>query len=319
MVLALAGCAPGDDHEGDDDEGAEGSGELPSPYDDDGAGEGEVPVLSRDQVAALVPGALRSFVALQPQKVVELYQAIAVHDDACPEEFEEIVEAGTTVQTWYSDGCTTAAGVSFTGGGRLETFVREEEPGYDVTGASLNAEGASLSVVAADGRSLTLSGYFTWQRGVYGEEATDSSIEIYGHASADAASAAGQPLLDGSVSAQGYMYSYADAESKSIGGEGALSGTALGDARALSFAELGVYSDGCTAEPSGTVSVRDAAGFWHDIAFDGITLDADEEPVVDEALCDGCGTYVAAGAPEGEACLAPAELADLLAWEQYAW
>lgn len=309
FVLAF-GCAPdGDDHEGS-------NGELPSPYEDDGEPDGS-PALSREQVAAAATAGLRSFASLRPQSVVELYQAIAVHDDECPEEFEEIVEDGTTAQTWYSDGCTTAAGVQFAGGGRIETYTRTEEVGYDVTGAALDAEGASLSVIAADGRSLTLSGSVAWQHGT-SAESTDSSLEIYGHALADAASAAGNPLLDGSISVQGYMYSYAGDGSKEIGGEGAISGAGLADARAFSFAGIGVYSEGCTAEPMGTVSVRDANGFWHDIAFDGITM-VDDEPQFDQAACDGCGEYLAAGEPDGEACVAANELAQLLAWEQFAW
>ncbi|HWB77112.1 MAG TPA: hypothetical protein VG755_19220 [Nannocystaceae bacterium] len=309
-MLAFTGCAPvGDDHEGP-------SGELPSPYEDDGEPDGS-PALSREQVGAAATAGLRAFTSLQPQTVVDLYRAIAVHDDECPEEFEEIVENGTTAQTWYTDGCTTAAGVQFAGGGRIEIYTRTEEPGYDVTGAILNAEGASLSVVAADGRSLTLSGYVAWQHGT-SEDSTDSSLEIYGHALADAASAAGNPLLDGSISVQGYMYSYAGEGSKEIGGEGAISGARIGDARAFSFAGIGVYSDGCTAEPMGTVSVRDVNGFWHDIAFDGIVM-VDEEPTFDAAACDGCGEYLAAGEPDGEACVAAGELAQLLAWEEFAW
>jgi hypothetical protein len=310
--MFVAACTLGDGAHDDDVD------ELPSPYEDDDDVDGDAPAMSKDDVASVATDGLRTFVALQPARVVELYQAIAVHDADCPEEFEEVVEGGTTVQLWYSEGCTTAAGVSFSGGGRLETYTRSDEPGYEVTGAVVNAEGASLGVVAADGRSLQITGYFAWERGT-GEDWTDASMEMFGEAIADADSAAGVPLLDGSISAQGYMYSYADGEMKQIGGEGAWAGTGLGGARAFSFAGLGVYSSGCSAEPSGTVSVRDEVGFWHDVAFDGITVDEEDEPVFDDALCDGCGSYVAAGAPDGEVCVAAGELAELLAWEEFAW
>jgi hypothetical protein len=312
LVSAAVGCDRGG---GSDEDGA--PTELPSPYADDGGDSGgATPVLSPEQVATDATAGLRGFAALQPATVIDAYLALAVHDETCPEEFEEIVEAGTTVQTWYSDGCTTAAGVSFAGGGYLETYTTTED-GYQSTGASLNSEGAALRIVAADGRSLQIEGSFSYSHGIDGGS-TDASMEIYGHALADAATAAGNPLLDGSLSAQGSMYSYADGDLEIIGGDGAWSGTALGDARAFSFAGVGVYSDGCTSEPSGTLSVRDAEGFWHDIVFDGITMEG-EEPVFDAALCDGCGSYLAAGLPDGQACISPTELAQLLAWQEYAW
>jgi hypothetical protein len=309
LVLAFTACAPN----GDDGKG----GDLPSPYEDDGQAEGK-PALSREQVAAIATTGLRTFASLKPQSVVDLYTAIAVHDENCPEDYEEITDAGTTATTWYSDGCTTAAGVSFSGGARLEVFTRTDEPGYDVTGAVLSAEDGTIAVAAADGRSLTLTGYISWQHGT-SSDGTDSAIEIYGHALADATSAAGNALLDGSVSVQGAMYSYESDGEKEISGEGAISGGGIGDAKAFSFAGLGVYSSGCASEPMGTVSVRDANGFWHDIAFDGITMNDEDEPQFDQAACDGCGEYLAGGSPDGQACVSASELAELLVWEEFAW
>jgi hypothetical protein len=311
-VIAVLGC----DAAGSDD-GETTTGELPSPYAEDGDESGQaVPSLGPEQVAGFATAGLAGFVALRPEQVVDAYLALAITDEGCPEQLDEVVDGGTTVQLWYSDGCTTAAGTSFAGGGRLERYTIMED-GYQSTGATLNAEGPSFSIATADGRSLHLEGAFGHSRGTDGVS-TDASIEIYGHARADAETAAGSPLLDGSVSAQGYMYSYADADTKVLGGEGAWSGAALGDARAFSFAGVAVYSVVCTAEPSGTLSVRDAEGFWHDIVFDGITV-VDYEPTFVEGLCDGCGSYLAAGAPAGEACVAASELAAVLDWEDYAW
>ncbi|MBC8072361.1 MAG: hypothetical protein IAG13_28825 [Deltaproteobacteria bacterium] len=312
VIAVVLGCAPAD---ASDDDGADD--DLPSPYlDDDGGSEGATPALGPEQVAVVATDGLRGFAALQPAQVIAAYEALAVVEDGCPEELDEYAEGGTTVQIWYSDGCTTSAGVSFAGGARLERYTLTEE-GFESSGAVLNSEGASFSLATADGRSLHLDGAFSYDRGV-GAGSSDATVQIFGHAIADAQTAAGSPLLDGSVSAQGYMYSYADPDVKVMGGEGAWSGAGLGDARAFSFAGFGVYSIGCAAEPSGTVSARDAEGFWHDIVFDGITVE-NEEPVFDTALCDGCGSYIAAGEPGGQACVAASELATLLDWETSPW
>lgn len=311
MVVLLAACREADDAPATDD-----AAELPSPYDDDSGSDTAMPTLGPEQVGGVAIAGLREFASLRPQVVMDAYVAIAVHEDGCPEEFEEYAEEGTTVQVWYTDGCTTSMGVSFAGGGRYETYTYTDAEGYATEGAVLNAEGASFSV-AMDGRSLMLSGYFGWSRGT-GEDYTDASIEILGRATTDAATAAGNRILDGSISASGYMFSYADAEIKAMGGEGAWSGAGLGDARAFAFAGTQVYSLGCAAEPAGTLSLRDGEGFWHDVVFDGITMVA-EAPEFHPELCDGCGNYLAAGEPDGQACVEAAELTAMLAWEQWAW
>jgi len=311
MLVVLASCREDDDAAGMDD-----AAELPSPYDDGSGGDIPMPTLGPEQVGGVAIAGLREFASLRPQVVMDAYVAIAVHEDGCPEEFEEYAEEGTTVQVWYSDGCTTQMGVSFAGGGRYERFTYTDA-GYATEGASLNAEGASFSVAAMDGRSLMLSGAFGWSRGT-GEDYTDASIEILGRATADPTTAAGDRILDGSISASGYMFSYGDADIKAMGGEGAWSGAGLGDARAFAFAGTQVYSLGCAAEPAGTLSLRDGEGFWHDVVFDGITVAADA-PEFHPDLCDGCGNYLAAGEPDGQACVGQAELTAMLAWEQWAW
>lgn len=312
VIALLASCREADDGATMDD-----ATELPSPYSDESGDDGAMPSLGPEQVGAAAIAGLREFASLRPQVVMDAFVAIAVHEDGCPEELEEYAEEGTTVRVWYSEGCTTQMGVSFAGGGRYETFMYTDEEGYAVEGASLNSEGASFSVATADGRSLMLAGYLGWSRGT-GADYTDASIEILGRATADATTANGDRMLDGSMSASGYMFSYADADVKAMGGEGAWSGAGLGDARAFSFAGASVYSIGCAAEPAGTLSLRDSEGFWHDVVFDGITT-VDDGPEFHPELCDGCGNYLAAGEPGGQACVAQADIAAMLAWEQWAW
>jgi hypothetical protein len=312
LTALVASCREG----GESDDGNDEAAELPSPYDDESGGDDAMPSLDAAQVGAAAIAGLREFAALQPRAVTDAYVAIAMYEEGCPEEFEEYSEAGTTVQVWYSEGCTTSTGISFAGGGRFETFMTTED-GYTAEGATVNSEGASFSIASSDGRAFMMNGYVGWSRGT-GEDYTDASIEILGRATTDATTANGNRMLDGSISATGYMFSYADADVKALGGEGAWSGAGLGDARAFAFAGASVYSVGCAAEPAGTLSLRDDAGFWHDVVFDGITT-TDDGPEFHPEACDGCGTYLAAGEASGEACVAQSDIEAMLGWEMFAW
>lgn len=64
----------------------------------------------------------------------------------------------------------------------------------------------------------------------------------------------------------------------------------------------------CDSEPGGTVAVRDAAGRWIDIAFDGPTDDGGADP----AACDGCGRASRDGVELGLVC---ADFFPWLTWE----
>jgi hypothetical protein len=55
----------------------------------------------------------------------------------------------------------------------------------------------------------------------------------------------------------------------------------------------------CTAEPSGTWSLRDADGRWYDVVFD--------------AVCDGCGAVSSVGLASATVCLDAAAVAPILA------
>ncbi|MEN0062525.1 MAG: hypothetical protein AAGA48_10280 [Myxococcota bacterium] len=65
----------------------------------------------------------------------------------------------------------------------------------------------------------------------------------------------------------------------------------------------------CDSEPGGVVSVRDPAGRWIDIEFDGPILD---ESAGDAAACDGCGQARADGAELGLVC---ADFTPWFSWE----
>ncbi len=304
----------------DADGGGEGTDEeLPSPYADDDEQEpqAEPPSLTPEQVSSAAMAGMQAFVSLEPDGVIDAFEALAQFEPECPEEQEVAGEGENVALLWYSEGCTTSTGLEIRGGGRFERFARDED-GRMTTGAALSAEGSNLRLSTSDGRFFEMTGYVYYERGV-SDEGADSVFEVAGDILADSTTAAASPLMDGSVSAQGYLFSFAGGPYVALGGSGSISGAVLGEARAFQFTDLFVVPTGCAREPVGIVSVRDDAGYWHDVVFDVATVVEDEEPQFDAALCDGCGTYVVGGNTQEQACVAESELSALMQWEEYPW
>jgi hypothetical protein len=180
----------------------------------------------------------------------------------------------------------------------------------------VSSEGGVLRIAADDGRTFQLSGYLEARRAI-GSEASEGLFTLIGDVSADPDTAAGHPVLTGELRLQGYLYAFEAAGYRGIGGSGSISGAALGDAAALSFADVLIAGAPCADEPAGDFSVRDDAGFWHDVVFDAATFDGENYDW--SGTCDGCGTHVAAGEIAGDACMDSADLAALLDWEVFPW
>jgi hypothetical protein len=119
------------------------------------------------------------------------------------------------------------------------------------------------------------------------------------------------------VSAELYVYT-ADGY-KQMGGRGSMTGPALAGGVAFAFGDFVVAPDECGSEPGGTLSVRDDAGFWHDVVFDAATVEDEEDPVWHGNACDGCGPYFASGVEDGTACMLQTDLAQLVGWEGVPW
>lgn len=321
---ATQGTDEGDASDGatsstDSGSGSEDDGDRPSPYAEEGGDdEGETPVMSSEESAAAAVAGLRTFVTLRPDDVLELYESLFVPEPGCPEEILDLSEGPLQGALWASAGCTTSAGTQFAGSGRFTRGYVDPGGGGMGEGATLSAEGGQFSIVAADGRSIQFSGYMGYQRNA-SAESTEGYMYIDAQISADAESAATSPLLDGSTRPRGEMFSYAANGIKIMGGQGALTGDGLDDAVAMSFSDVVMINLGCTAEPGGTLSVRDSAGFWHDVVFDAYVRDAEGEGDFDLALCDGCGSYVAGGRIGDDVCLESGSLGGLFEWEDHAW
>lgn len=312
LALGLA-CDGGGGLGGGDDEP-----ELPSPYADDGADtDAPVPSMDPDAIVNASVAGLRTFVDLQPDAVVDAWESMLVLEAGCPEEQQSTMEGESTVITWATEGCTTSTGLEIRGAGRLERFAGAD--GARTTeGAALFSEGGTTRLAAADGSFIELNGYVYYERGTSAEGA-DGYFEVNGTLAADEATAAASPVLDPAVRAQGFLFSYSGAGYQALGGGGSVSGPVLGDVLAFQFSNFLVVPQACATEPVATLSVRDGEGFWHDVVFDAATLVDDEEPQFEPEQCDGCGTYLAAGAVVGDACISAAQVASLVDWEGHPW
>ena len=313
MCMLTLACREG---AGSDDDGVET--DRPSPYaEDDGDTGVEVPAMQPDEMVASSVAGVRLFLALRPDAVIDTWESMLVFDDACPEEQLVSMEAESTVISWATEGCTTAAGLEIHGAGHLERFTTVEGE-RSSEGAVLYAEAGTMRLSAADGRFLETNGHLYLERGT-SPDGTDSYFEVGGDHSADDATAATSPLLDPAVRVQGFLFGYDGGGYQALGGAGTVSGPALGSALAFQFSDMLVVPQACATEPVATFSIRDGEGFWHDIVFDAATLVDGEDPQFDPAVCDGCGTYLAAGTVLVDACISASQVASLMEWEGAPW
>jgi len=321
LIVLAWGCA--DASGGDDgDDGGTSDPDLPSPYAESGDTEEIVPSLGTDEVVDASIAGLQTFVSLQPDALLAAYLSIAADaaEPGCPETYEAFEEDGAVTTIWYSEAeCTTAAGVAFRGSARIST-TSFEDGDVMVEAVQLSSEGGTMRVSGPGGAYFEMAGYAATERAV-SPAGVESGFSLTGKFSADAGTAAGSPLLDGSVAAQGYLFAYSDGSANVLAGSGSLSGDGLSAGEALAFSDFLIARSGCAAEPLGTVSIRDESGYWHDIVFDAGTFEpeSDDDVVFDAAQCDGCGAYLVGGERVGEVCVSEADVQSLVAWEGSPW
>lgn len=323
-LAASGGCVGGDDEgdDGDDAAGTEGgTGELPSPYaESDGSG-GDTPSMGADDALDASVRGLQMLSELRPERVFNGFESMFEPEEGCPEEIETYGEEAT-VTTWYVEGsCTTSSGLTIRGGGTYERLSVDED-GTTIELRALSTEDGTMRLETADGSFFELSGYIFHETAQGdGGQFSENYLEFSGSIRADEATAGKSALMDESLDLQLGVFAVREGPVRAFGGTGSIAGPGLGDALAFSFSQSAVISALCPEEPTGTFSVRDDAGFWHDIVFDAYVLGEgdDDEPEVDEALCDGCGNYVAGGNLDGQACVDSSALAALLDWEVTPW
>lgn len=288
LLLACAPDAPSPETDAGDD--------LPSEYiyDEEAAPVAEVDAATVEASLQLVLDGVYSYVDTDP--LFAAYdRAMSGQSGSCPAWYND----GDAV-FWY-DECTSDLGNSYSGYGYELSYENYEEGGYVYNGRALYAaftidtsegyrfDGAGLAYALSYSTDTdtvaykVVQGTFRWD----GPEAAGSWMDV--GLSPDLTLATYTTL-----NAPGGVYIYAD------GGVSPLDGAMV----AASFADVFIISEefgsNCSAEPSGTISLRTADGAWYDVLFDGPTESA---MIVDEADCDGCGSVWYLGEHVGDACV----------------
>ena len=330
LTALLLACNEGDGggedpvESGTDSAAAEESsgsgGELPSPY-SGGTGDptdGEQPTMGKDEAVASAFAGMQTILALQPMGVVDEFEALFEPEEGCPEEFMDADEGdGNRVLYFYTESCTTSSGLTISGGGQLQRWTGVVEGERTSQGALLSADGGTIRLERGN-RWLQFSGYLEVERGDYEGGEQDGYFGFVGEASADGQTRGSSPLLEPEIRASAQLFGYTGGGFKAIGGSGSLTGSALGNAVAMAFDNVGLADAECAAEPGGSLAVRDDAGFWHDVVFDAVNTDTEEWEWIPDN-CDGCGSYLAGGVADGDACVAQADVAALLDWQELPW
>jgi hypothetical protein len=286
---------------------------LPSDYvydeeDDVGA------LLDADGVAGALEEALGSFLRVDPFLILAgVDDAVEADDATCPYHYTDYEEL-YGYDYWYGD-CSTSDGTDFTG--YLYGIHYDPFESYGYLYDNYGWWYGDMAIDRADGQRFDLSGYWSMYQYTY----------MYYPLVYSYAYAYGEPRWEGadygdtwlgagaSVSFTAYAYYYEGAGTYFAidGGISALEGTANSIwFDGVYIATAGQGSD-CPIEPSGTISIRDDAGDWYDVEFQG---PAYYGAATFPPECDGCGDVWYEGSNLGQACIDFSEMTD---WEGSPW
>ena len=238
-------------------------------------------------------------------------------DDDCPYVYDYYYESyGRTY--WY-DSCTSDDGTSYAGygiHGRTQDYV-DDTTTYEYSDNAYFA--GSAKVVAPNGDTLEAAGASSTYAFYYpAYDRYYSYASIWGTFRWDGlgadASWLGQDLAVDlytyAIDYDGYdvgVYTYLD---------GSLSGFA-GAVNAVWFDGVLLQSEDvgsdCGIEPGGLISVRDDAGDWYDVVFDGPSYSGGFAFGPD---CDGCGEAWFRGEAMGTVC---PDFSSMFAWDTRPW
>ncbi len=249
---------------------------------------------------------------MDPFLVLEAFDVARSAEDAyCPYHYEDYEEL-YGYDYWYG-GCSTADGTSFAG-----TIYGINYAPFWSSYYYYPAYGwwyGTATVDRADGQSMDFSGSWSMYRYEYGTSAY-VAVSAYGDSRWQGAQYGGTWLAEESS----LSYAVSGGSAPNVGAyisvDGGVSGL-TGTANSVWFDSVFMASAGqgssCPDEPSGTISIRDAAGDWYDVVFHGPAYaGASSFP----ATCDGCGEVWYEGRELGEACV---DLSSLTTWTGSPW
>ena len=281
------------------------------PYEPNVGEPGQTPVFDAEAMGEAIAAALEAARGITGAPVFAAYNAVmSSAEEGCPNYY------ATDGNVYWYDRCTTSTGSTFSGysfyynyanydGGDGNIYNGQQLYGvaqmWDAEGHELDLGGSAANVVlTAVNGSYTYwysvaQGSFSWDG-----TGTEGSWVTPGMAPDLVLNAMKYPEYDGHMF---YM-------------NGGVSGLP-GDYSSVVFDALTLYDAGiggaCPEEPGGTISVRDANGYWFDLFLDGQLTTEDE---VSGAACDGCADAWYQGKNLGPVCL---DYSVLTAWEDAPW
>jgi hypothetical protein len=260
------------------------------------AGEGDGEEIDLDTVIARAQEAIVLVPHIEPDPVLDVYRALAVGaDGACP-----TIYTDGDLDYWL-DSCTSGAGTRFDGFG-VDDEATVDEGGllYDFA-----ATGGTARIEDDQGTWLELDGFV--QRIDNEQDGVLSSTMILAGSFDTNHGAAQGTWLEQGLRPNFVTTTYDLGEIRAAFSiVGAVDGLP-GEYSAIAFDGCGVIDEtlgygGCSAEPSGTVSLRLPSGGWVDIVFDPVATD-ESITIEDPAECDGCGRAWYRERDLGEVCL----------------
>jgi len=283
----------------------------PVPYSPELGGTSDMPVFDAEAMAVAISTALDAGRGITGAPVFAAYnEVMSSAEDGCPNYY------ATDGNVYWYDRCTTSSGSTFSGYSFYYNYT-DYAPGdgniyngqqlygvaqmWDAEGHELNLGGsaADVKLTAVDGSYTywysVAQGSFSWDG-----TGTEGSWVTPGMAPDLVLNAIEYPTYDGHMF---YM-------------NGGVSGIA-GDYASVVFDALTLYDAGiggaCPEEPGGTISVRDANGYWYDLFLDGQLATEDEVSV---AACDGCADAWYQGQNLGPVCV---DYSALTSWRGAPW
>ncbi len=283
-----------------------------------------VPLLTLSEVELGIKDAIETVRTIDPAPLHELYlDAQTDGDDECPS-YDEEYSGEYPDRLYWRDACTVAAGASFSGyvysydfGSYIDSSETYDYAGYAYyNGSSKVVDGQGNTFIGAGyssyyERTHISGGYSTFYNSISGNFRTDNpayadtwlardlnlSIYVYGHRYAEDTSGSIQDTVNVSYSAS-------------------LSGLE-GDINAVRLDDVYIYpeSEGsmCDLEPAGLIALRDEAGSWYEVEFDGPKYSGAGAFPPD---CDGCGRVYFRGQLLGEVC---PDFSGIQTWDDRAW
>jgi hypothetical protein len=281
---------------------------APTPYDPDVPAEPE-PRLDLDALGEALPELawLAMHVDLQP--TFDLYQDLLDRstDPACPDKTEFASNADMTEKMQFWQGVCAASDGTYYNGFGDRTIYEGTTTGFSM---GLFASLADLKT----GEFLQGTGFLLQRRTLD----PNSGVATYEKViDAGVLAISDDPLLAGAVQLDADVFAGSFNPGRFVqilGGVTGIDGTIT----AANFVDFALVSPDvgwpCGGEPRGMMEVRDEAGQWYEIAFDG---PPDEVPPdFDVSACDGCGAVSFRGEVIGTAC---ADFSALLIWEDPLW